>query len=95
MPGSDWSSSFYGNSQQMSKQGLDAYSQGIANGLDGGAGKKKAKAAKAAKESKPKPRGLMALTVTELRSKAKSKNLTIPSKCSKKADIVAYMRSKQ
>ena len=44
--------------------------------------------------AKAKPRGLATLTIPELRANAKSKGIKIPSIISKKAEIVAFLRSK-
>ena len=93
MPGSDWSSSFYGNSYNLTKDQLNSYSQAISDGLEGGARKKKAASPKP--KPKPKGRGFEAMTVTQLKQNAKDKKLTIPSKYTKKADIIAFMRGEK
>lgn len=96
MAGSDWASSWYGANYNLSPQQLNEYADAVANGFDGGKGKAKSKSKTKAKTtpSKPKPRGYEALTIAELRDKAKARGLKIPSKASKKCDIIAFLRSK-
>jgi hypothetical protein len=94
MAGSDWASSWYGANYNLSPQQLNEYADAVANGFDGGKGKSKSKSKAKTTPSKPKPRGYEALTIAELRDKAKARGLKIPSKASKKCDIIAFLRSK-
>lgn len=94
MAGSDWASSWYGANYNLSPQQLNEYADAVANGFDGGKGKAKSKIKAKTTPSKPKPRGYEALTIAELRDKAKARGLKIPSKASKKCDIIAFLRSK-
>ena len=92
MTGSDFASSWYGANYNLNQQQLSQYADAVAQGLEGGKGKKTSKASKTSKA--PKKRGFDGMTVAELRDNAKSKGLKIPSKFSKKADIIAFLRSK-
>ena len=94
MAGSDWASSWYGANYNLSPQQLNEYADAVANGFDGGKSKAKSKTKAKTTPSKPKPRGYEALTIAELRDKAKARGLKIPSKASKKCDIIAFLRSK-
>lgn len=84
MTSSDWSGTWYGNNYALTPSQLHDYSVSVARGLEGGSKSK----------SKPKPRGYEGLTIPELRARAAARGIKIPSKILKKADIIAFLRSK-